>query len=545
MRSRPLVVTMLAALALPAVHPAPSGAQPRPGFPAPDPPQATATAGDVILPQAALQLSRPVRHLSVDEAVTLALEQNLDLRVERINPLLQDTAVAEARSVYAPTLSTTLTGNERDRPAGSIFDGGDVATDRFLRDSVDIVQPVPWKGGQYSALWIGGRSSSTNVFNQYNPYLQSNLSLNYTQPLVRDFDIDGFRQQIAVTRANRELSDINLRHAVVSTERTVRNAYWLLVFARSFLEVQRQALALAEESLRNNRTRVEVGTIAPIDIVGTENEVARNVAAVIRAEADVERAEDRLRTLILDPADTPDYWSISLQPSDSPVLQAREIDVDAAVRNALINRTDLDTLDNGLEVTDTNIRYHRNQRLPDVSLQVNYGLEGAGGQQLLRTGGFPGTVVGRQQKSFGGVLGDIFANEFPSWTVGVTVSYPLGTSSADANLERARLERSRSEAERRSLELQIATEVRDAARSVRTNLQLVEATWVARELAERRLEAEQRKFEVGLATNFLVFQAQRDLATARNQEQSAILDYVRSLVDFDGVQEIPLGGVIP
>ena len=122
-------------------------------------------------------------------------------------------------------------------------------------------------------------------------------------------------------------------------------------------------------------------------------------------------------------------------------------------------------------MTDTNIRYHRNQRLPDVSLQVNYGLEGAGGQQLLRTGGFPGTVVGRQQKSFGGVLGDIFANEFPSWTVGVTVSYPLGTSSADANLERARLEQSQSEARRRSLELQIATEVRDAARSVHTNLQ--------------------------------------------------------------------------
>ena len=544
MRSRRLVVTMLAALALPAVHPAPGRAQPPTWLPAPDPPEATARGG-VILPQAALHLSRPVRHLSVDEAVTLALEQNLDLRVERINPLIQDTAVAEARSVYAPTLSTTLTGNERDRPAGSIFDGGDVVTDRFLRDSLDIVQPVPWKGGQYSARWIGGRSSSTNVFNQYNPYLQSNLSLNYTQPLVRDFGIDGFRQQIAVTRADRDLSDINLRHAVVSTERTVRNAYWLLVFARSFLEVQRQSLALAEESLRNNRTRVEVGTIAPIDIVETENEVARNVAAVIRAEADVERAEDRLRTLVLDPADTPDYWSISLQPSDSPVLQAREIDVDAAVRNALLNRTDLDTLNNGLEVTDTNIRYHRNQRLPDVSLQVNYGLEGAGGQQLLRTGGFPGTVVGRQQKSFGGVLGDIFANEFPSWTVGVTVSYPLGTSSADANLERARLERSRSEAERRSLELQIATEVRDAARSVRTNLQLVEATRVARELAERRLEAEQRKFEVGLATNFLVFQAQRDLATARNQEQSAILDYVRSLVDFEAVQEIPLGGVIP
>ena len=541
MHRRRLVARMLIAIALTGAHAVSGRAQPGVGFPAASA-QARASADRTILPQVAPP-SRPVRRLSVDEAVTLALEQNLDLRVERISPLIQDTVVAEARSVYAPTLSTTLIGNERDRPAGSIFDGGDVVTNRYLQDSVDIVQPVPWKGGRYSAQWSGGRSTSTNVFNQYNPYLQSNLSLNYTQPLVRDFGIDGFRQQIAISRANRDVSDIELRRTVVLTERNVRNAYWQLVFARSFLEVQRQSLALAEESLRNNRTRVEVGTMAAIDIVEAENEVARNVEAVIRAEADVERAEDQLRTRILDPADTPDYWSISLQPSDSPVLQAREIDVDAAVRNALLNRTDLDTLDNDLEVTDVNIRYYRNQQLPDVSLQVNYGLEGAGGDQLLRTGGFPGTVVGRQQKSFGGVLGEIFANEFPSWTVGVTVSYPLGTSAADAALERSRLERSRNEARRRSLELQIAAEVRDAARSVRSNLQRVEATRVARELAERRLEAEQRKFEVGLATNFLVFQAQRDLATARNQEQSVILDYVRSLVDFDAVQEIPLGGV--
>ena len=540
---RRLVVTMLMTLALAGLHPTPGDAQTLAGLPAAAPPAATSADG-VILPRGSLQPSRPVRRLSIDEAVTLALEQNLDLRVERINPLIQDTLVAEARSVYAPTLSTTLTGDDRDRPAGSIFDGGDVVTDRFLRDNVDVVQQVPLKGGRYSATWFSQRSSSTNVFNQYNPYLQSNLSLNYTQPLVRDFGIDGSRWQISISRANRDLSDIDLRRAVVSTERTVRNAYWQLVFARSFLEVQRQSLALAEESLRNNRTRVEVGTMAPIDIVEAENEVARNREAVIRAEADLERAEDRLRTLVFDP-DTPDFWSMSLEPGDSPVLEAREIDVDDAVRNALLNRTDLDTLDNGLEVTDTNIRYYRNQRLPDVSLQVNYGLVGVGGEQLLRTGGFPGTVVGRQQKSFGNVLGDIFANEFPTWTVGVTVSYPLGTSAADAALERSRLERSRSEASRRSLELSIAAQVRDAARSVRTNLQRVEATRVARELAERRLAAEQRKFEVGLSTNFLVFQAQRDLATARNQEQSAILDYVRSLVDFDAVQEIPLGGVIP
>ncbi len=540
---RRLVVTMLTALALPGVHPTPGLAQPGAELPAAAPPRTVASTG-VSLPQAALQPSRPVRRLSVDEAVALALEQNLDLRVERINPMIQDTFVADARSVYAPTLSTTVIGDDRDRPAGSIFDGGDVVTDRFVQDTVGVEQQVPWKGGRYSVGWNGQRSTTTSIFTSFNPRLSSNLNLSYTQPLVRDFGIDVFRQQIAISRANRDLSDIELRRTVVWTDRTVRNAYWQLVFARSFLEVQRQSLALAEESLRNNRTRVEVGTMAPIDIVEAENEVARNIEAVIRAEADLERAEDQLRTLVFDP-DTPGFWSMRLEPSDSPVLEAREIDVDAAIRYALVNRTDLDNLDKNLEMTDTDIRYFRNQQLPDVSLQVDYGLTGQGGERLIRTGGFPGTVVGRQQRSFGSALGDILANEFPNWTVGVTVSYPLGTSSADANLERSRLERSRNEASRRSLELRIATQVRDAARSVRTNLQRVEATRASRELAERRLEAEQRKFEVGLSTNFLVFQAQRDLATARNTEQQAILDYIRSLVDFDAVQEIPLGGATP
>ena len=542
---RRLVVTMLMTLALAGLHPTRGNAQAPAALAPAAGPAGAASAGGVILPRPALQPIRPGRRLSVDEAVTLALEQNLDLRVERINPLIQDTFVAEARSVYAPELSTTLTGDDWDRPAGNIFDGGDVVTNRFVRDDVGVVQQVPWKGGQYSAGWSGQRSTTTNVFTSFNPLLQSTLNLNYTQPLVRNFGIDGFRQQIAVTRANRDISDIELRRIVVLTERTVRNAYWQLVFARSFLEVQRQSLALAEESLRNNRTRVEVGTMAPIDIVEAENEVARNIEAVIRAEADLERAEDQLRTLVFDPQDTPDFWSISLQPSDSPVLQAREIDVDAAVRNALLNRTDLDTLDKNLEVTDADIRYFRNQQLPAVDLRVDYRLTGQGGERLIRAGGFPGTIVGTEQRSFGSTLGDILANEFPNWTVGVTVSYPFGTSAADAALERSRLERSRSEASRRSLELRIATEVRDAARSVRTNLQRVEATRASRELAERRLEAEQRKFEVGLSTNFLVFQAQRDLATARNTEQQAILDYIRSLVDFDAVQEIPLGGVIP
>ena len=544
MHSTRTVVAILFVLCVPSAWSTPGVAQTRPDLGVASNLRDTpVTAGGIVLPAAALQPGgAAVRHLTVDEAVTLGLEQNLDLRVERLNPQIQDLGVAEARSVYTPMLSTTLQGNNRNSPSNSFLSGGDLkVTDRLLSDSVDVVQDVPWAGGRYSASWDNSHSSTTNIFSSFDPILRSNLNLSYTQPLLRNLRVDGPRQQIAITRANREISDIQLRRTIVQTERNVRNAYWELVFAQSFLEVQQQSLALAEESLRNNRTRVEVGTMAPIDIVEAESEVARNDEAVILAEAGVARAEDQLRTLILDP-DAPDFWSTRIQPSDSPVLQAQAVDVDAAVRHALDTRTDLDTQDKTIETTDTNIRYYRNQRLPDVNLQVNYALSGLGGTRLVRGDGFPGPIIGQEQTSFGSVLGDIFSNDFPNWTVGVTVAYPIGTSLADANLERARLLRNQAELSRRSLEVRIASEVRDAGRNVTTNLQRVEATRAARQLAERRLSAEQRKFEVGLSTTFLVFQAQRDLASARSNEERAILDYIRSLVDFNAVQEIPLFG---
>ena len=165
--------------------------------------------------------------------------------------------------------------------------------------------------------------------------------------------------------------------------------------------------------------------MAPIDIVEAESEVARNEESVIVAEAEVGRAEDRVRALVFDP-DAPDFWSTQIQPSDSPVLRAREIDVAAAVWNALDNRTDLGTLDKNIDNTDTDISYYRNQRLPDVNLEVNYSLSGLGGSRLVRTGGFPGTIVGEEQTSFGSVLGDIFGNNFPNWTVGGQCGVPPG-----------------------------------------------------------------------------------------------------------------------
>ena len=222
------------------------------------------------------------------------------------------------------------------------------------------------------------------------------------------------------------------------------------------------------------------------------------------------------------------------------------IDIDAAVTNALQNRTDLLNLKKQLEANDINIKFFENQRLPNVDLTATYGLVGLGGTELgfLPDSGFPPVLdpSKTQNRPFADVLRDVFGNNYRSWSIGFQIGYPLGTSQAEAGLAANRLERRQGQTSLRALELQVATSVRDAGRLVTTNLKRVEATRKAREFAERRLEAEQKRFTVGLSTTFQLFQAQRDLARQRQNELNAIIDYNRSLVDFETVQVVPVGG---
>jgi outer membrane protein TolC len=216
------------------------------------------------------------------------------------------------------------------------------------------------------------------------------------------------------------------------------------------------------------------------------------------------------------------------------------LDVDAAVRNAIDTRGDLITARRQLDNTLIDVRYYKNQRMPALDLNVTYGLVGLGGTQFEYGSGFPPPVIGQSERGFGSVLGDVFGNDYKSWSVGFQLSYPLGMSVADASLAQARLQQVQAETNLRSMEMLVTTSVRDVARQVTTNQKRVEATQKARELAERRLEAEQKKFNVGLSTTFVVFQLQRDVASQRAREVAAIIDYNKSLVDFEAVQQAPI-----
>ncbi len=483
----------------------------------------------------------PVRHLSIDEAVVLALEQNLDLQVERINPQVQDVSIALARTGWTPVFQSTLQNQTQNNPSDSFLAGSEAKiTDERLNSNFGLGQLLPW-GGSYNVSWNSGRNATNNEFSSFNPRLSSTFALNYTQPLLRNFGIDNTRQQILVTRKNREISEVQVQQAIAITTRNVKNAYWDLVYANSNLEVQRQSLLLAEQSLKDNRARVEVGTMAPIDIVQAEAEVAQREEGVILAEAAIQRAEDRLRALISNPS-VPDFWTMRIEPADEATFVPAVVDVDAAVRAALDRRTDLEQSRKRIESNDVSIRYFRNQSLPDLNAQVNYSAIGLGGTQLQFGQGFPPQVIGQSQRSFGSVLGDAFGNAFPTWSFALQVNYPIGTSNADANLARARLQNQQAQKQLESQELNVATQIRDFARNVQTNSKRVEATRASRSLAERRLEAEEKKFQAGMTTSFLVFQAQRDLNQARNNELQALIDYLKSVVDYETSQQAPLGG---
>jgi len=486
-----------------------------------------------------------VRRLTIDDAVRLALENNLGVQIARINPQLQDLSIALARSAWVPTLTTVVQNTGTATPNTSVLSGASTGqnkttTDRFA-SNFGLLQQTPW-GGSYQVGWDTTRATTTNIFSTFSPQVQSSLSLSIRQPLLRNFGIDNLRQQVIVSEKNREIADICVEQTVATTSRAVRNAYWDLAYAVASLSVQQQSLDLARESLRETNARIQIGTTPPIDAVAAEAEVAQREQAVILAQEQIESAQDALRSLIFNPQ-SPDFWTTSIQPTDLPAFQPMTVDVDAAVRNALQMRTDLLQTRKSIEEANINIQYFRNQSLPDVTASFDYGLSGLGGTPVVRTNalGIP-VVTNPTSRSFGQVLSDIFGNQFPNWTLALNISYPIGHSQQEASLARAELQNSQNVTQLKNAELQVVTQVRNVARQVQTNAKLVGATGVSRSLAEQRLDAEQKKLAAGTSTQFLVFQAQRDLAQARNDELNAILSYNRSLVDLETVQRAPVAG---
>ncbi len=487
--------------------------------------------------------------LTLEDAVKRALENNLDIAVQRINQQIYDVDIASVRSVYSPTLTSLFSSQNAKNASTSTISGG--ATGATISNSTmlfngGLAQDVPWGGGSFAANLNNRRQETTSLNATINPQYNPTWSAQYIQPLLRDFRIDSTRQQLTVTRINQDISDIQLQQITINTVSDVRNAYWNYVFSVQSVDVARQSLELAEELLRNNRMKVEIGTMAPIDVVQAQAQAAQQRQVLVTADGARRTAEIALKRLIVSGTSDP-LWTSTIEPIDRPEFRPEPVDLTTATQRALSVRTDVLQARKNLEANDVTLRFLENQKLPQVDLQTSYATTGIGGTTFITEGGDclnRCQIIGTRPGGYFDALDTLFRNRLPTWSVALNISYNLGTSAEDASVARTRIQQNQIEVQLRQLDLQVTSDVSNAAIQVENTAERVQAAQAARELAQQQLDAENSKFGVGMSTNYAVVLAQRDLANAQNNELQAILEYRRAVVDFERVQQTGNAGNI-
>jgi outer membrane protein TolC len=490
----------------------------------------------VVQPNQVLPTSGPATPLSADDAVRRALERNLDIQVQRLEPQLLDLQVAALWSTYRPSLTSSFfTQGATNLPTSQLQAlGGTQINNDTLQWNGGMNQAFRWGGGNLAVNFNNTRLKTSDTAATRNPAYTSNIQAQYTQPLMRNFKIDQTRSNLLISQLQSQITDLNLRSTLTITEASVRNAYWDLVFSIENVEAAKRNLDLSSKLVQDNRAKVEIGTMAPIDVVQAQAEEATRKQALVTAEATRRTNELALKRLIVGGTDD-DLWNATIEPTDRPATTSEPIDLEGAVRAALANRVDIAVAKRSLEQNEIAMKNLHNQTLPALDLIGLYNLQGRGGTEFQRSG-FGGAITNTIPGGYFDALSNIGTFTAPTWSMRLNFSLPIGQSSTEAAYARARVQVTQTQAQVKQAELIIATEVTNAALNVRNNLEAVQASAVARELSEQRLQAAQSKFEVGMATNFEVVQAQRDLADARTTELRNTLNYRKAIVDFQRSQ---------
>jgi len=473
--------------------------------------------------------------LSIEEAVARAREKNIDIAVAQITPRLTDFSVAVLDANYRVNLTANTNQQRTTRLPQNTTQGIIAATPTNTTGwSSGFARAMRKGGGNWTLTFQNSRQDSPASNNIRNPAYNSTLSGTYLQPLMRGFRIDNTRASLQTTRITQTNDEITVQSTVSTTTANTRNAYWDLVFAIQAVEAAQNSLDISNKLVQDNQARVEIGTLAPIDIRSAEAEAANRRLTLVQAQATVRTAELALKRLIVSGTDDP-MWSSSINPVDRPAATPEPINVDAALARALRERTDLQQSINNLKISDINLQLQEDQTRPQLNLTMSYGLQGLGGPQFIQGAQIP--------SGYFDALRNISGLDAPQWNFLMSFAYPLGRSAQEATVQRSKLSLDQAQANLKALQLQIATDVANAALTVQSSLESVQAAGTARQLAQERLNAAQSKFEVGMAINYEVVQAQRDFLDAQNNELRAQLNYRKALVNFETVQTTGSRGV--
>ena len=514
--------------------------------------------------------------LSLNDAIKRALENNSDIEVARDDVRFAETQLRSLQGVYDPFLSFTPQIDKRITPVQNIFAGGGVAgqvSTTTLSLGPTLNKSFSTGGGDYQLSFSNSRTKTSAANSTLNPFYSSNLSLTFTQPLLRDRSIDNNRRVIRIQKKRLEQSDADFRLRTISIISQVQQAYWELVFALRDQQNQLANLNLSRESLRQVEAQITVGTKAPLERAEVQTELANRESALLVAVQNVSIAENNLKQLIFKDPSTPD-WSAQVTPTDTPKFDVTPVNLNDALKEARENRPELRRLHLQNDINQIDQRFFRNQTKPQVDLQSTIATTGLAGtpatqaiapgtlvpiisgdplldpnafllsqiQDIQQRAGFPiatsplATTPSLAPSALVGGYGQTLKNLLNLNTynviVGVAIQIPLKNRTAEANLAGARIQGEQLQASLRSQDQIIEVDVRNAAQAVETSRRRVLSAREARANAETQLQGEQRLYQVGRSTTFLLFQRENALTNARAAELRAETDYNKALADL-------------
>lgn len=491
-----------------------------------DTPAATTRATEPVTAETDQDVNDPrALRLSLDEAIRTSMQRNLGVQLQAFEYQEAGHSLRGSYGIYDALAEALLQESSEERAVSSTIEA---AAGRTVTLNVGVNQNLP-TGGGYSLGFNNSRTTSSGGVSTVSPRYSPNLSFSFNQPLLRDFGIDVNRRGISIARNTLGINHETFRTVLMDTAVNVEIAYLDLAYARRAVDVVKDSLFLARDQARITQIRIDVGAAAPLEILEPRVTIATSEEQLIIATANVRTAEDRLRQLLnLDPAE----WDRPIIPTDPVDYEPVQINVEDAVRRALELRPELrqDTL--ATETRRINYLYSRNQTLPSLDFDLRYGLTGlAGNAEEID----PETGQGTnriERIPYGRGLRNIAEFDFPDWTIGFNVGVPITNIGARAEAKRAELDYRQSQLNQAQTRQTIMVDVRGAARNVDTAARSIVATRAAREAAERNVEAERRRYENGMTTNFQVLRVQQDLSDARIRELQALINFNEAVARY-------------
>lgn len=500
--------------------------------------------------------------LSLTDAIRLALENNADIEIERINAKQAGFDLTIANGAYDPIIGLNHSFSRQNVPITSSLGGSTtgVVTNKNISTDFSFRGFLPHSGATYDITASELRADTTSFFATLNPQTTTTLNFTLRQPLLRNRQIDDNRRRIRVAQRNLDITDAQFRQRIIDIIAQVERAYWELVFARQSVVIAQDSVKLAETQYERVRRLIDAGSQAPVDLIQVETQLQLRKENVLGVLDSISKAENNLKLLIL-PDRNAAEWSQALVPTDLPMVKPVSLDLDSTVSRALSNRPEIKQLDVQKELINDNLKYLHNQTKPQVDIVATYGLTGLAGAQVSTSNPFsagaliapltqrvnlistqlnlaplpptpaatqPGFLVG----GIGQSLGNLFANRFNTFRVGVQILWSVRNQSVTGQIGRNELEIRKAGLQRQRLVTSIEAEVRNALQSLNTTQQRIETTRAARTAAEKQLDSEQRRYEAGLSTNFLVLTRQQELSEVRGRELKALTDYDKAIADL-------------